>query len=140
MIDGKPVGAKLFPNLNRLFHDVDPYAKFDGVALHRGSKVDERGWVVLLDEELKYDSLPEGHVLYDRRRLWVPQYSKLEELYVEDGTPVRVMSGDTIGLTLITLAIRQFMLFIGFHLPRRSIILGEASGSDRRNRRVHTRL
>lgn len=136
MIDGKPVGVGWFPNLNRLFHDVDPYAKFDGVALHRGSKVDERGWVVLLDEELKYDSLPEGHVLYDRRRLWVPQYSKLEELYVEDGTPVRVISRghnwidvDYIGDSPIHVVYRDFIFPDGLSSwERRVEVTAETEG------------
>lgn len=90
--DGTPVKAKWIQNLNRKLHDVDPYARYDGNLLYRSSHVDERGWVVLTDGELKYDSLPESHVLYDRRRLWVPQYSFLEEVHIEDGTPTEVIS------------------------------------------------
>ncbi len=90
--DGEPVQLKWMPNINERFSEIDPYAKFDGSFRHKESFVDEDGRVILVDGELKFDSLPEKHVLFDRRRLWVPVHSWLYSVELEDGTSVPIRS------------------------------------------------
>lgn len=90
--DEKVPDIGLVPCFGGYFMDKNPYIRFDGVLKHGSTIVDNRGRLFYADRQTHYDDGLKGHVIFDRRRLWVSKYSWLSNVFTSDDTPVTIIS------------------------------------------------